>query len=175
MKIKDVISNENIDFQGAPLSYFLIGLLSAFENRFQAAADSAMKEISWKDKNINERITSIMKSILLENPGNIFCTEIDKPVRKKHEALIRLKAAGICGSDIGAFRGTNKLVSYPRVIGHELAGIIEEIDEDNPRGFKKGDRVIVDPYLYCGSCYPCSIGRTNCCTDLHVLGVVFRG
>jgi DNA-binding MarR family transcriptional regulator len=48
MKIKEVISNENIDFQGAPLSYFLIGLLSAFENRFQAAADSAMKEISWK-------------------------------------------------------------------------------------------------------------------------------
>ena len=48
MKIKDVISNENIDFQGAPLSYFLIGLLSAFENRFQAVADSAMKEISWK-------------------------------------------------------------------------------------------------------------------------------
>ncbi len=112
-----------------------------------------------------------MKSILLENPGNVFCTEIDKPVRKRHEALIRLKAAGICGSDIGAFRGTNKLVSYPRVIGHELAGIIEEIDEDNPGGFKKGDRVIVDPYLYCGYCYPCSIGRTNCCTDLHVLGV----
>ena len=48
MKIKDVISNENIDFQGEPLSYFLIGLLSAFENRFQAVADSAMKEISWK-------------------------------------------------------------------------------------------------------------------------------
>lgn len=112
-----------------------------------------------------------MKSIRLENPGNIFCTEADMPVRKRHEALIRLKAAGICGSDIGAFRGTNKLVSYPRVIGHELAGVIEEIDDDNPGGFKKGDRIIVDPYLYCGTCYPCSIGRTNCCTDLHVLGV----
>lgn len=112
-----------------------------------------------------------MQTIRLENPGNIFCTETEKPVRRRHEALIRLKAAGICGSDIGAFRGTNKLVSYPRVIGHELAGIIEEIDDDNPKGFKKGDRVIVDPYLYCGDCYPCRIGRTNCCTDLHVLGV----
>ena len=83
--------------------------------------------------------------------------------------------AGICGSDIGAFRGTNGLVSYPRVIGHELAGIIESIPEDNPKGFHVGDKVIIDPYLYCGDCYPCSIGRTNCCTDLKVLGVHIDG
>lgn len=48
MHIKEVIANENVDFTGIELSYFLIGLLSAFENRFQAVADSAMKEISWK-------------------------------------------------------------------------------------------------------------------------------
>ena len=91
------------------------------------------------------------------------------------EALIKIKTAGICGSDIGAFRGTNGLVSYPRIIGHELAGIIESIPDDNPKGLKVGDKVIVDPYLYCGHCYPCSIGRTNCCTDLHVLGVHVDG
>ena len=58
------------------------------------------------------------------------------------------------------------------MIGHELAGIIEAIDPaDNPLGLSAGDEVIVDPYLFCGKCYPCRKGRTNCCTDLKVLGV----
>ncbi|MCC8074925.1 MAG: zinc-binding alcohol dehydrogenase family protein [Clostridiales bacterium] len=116
-----------------------------------------------------------MKAIQFEKPWSVACVETEKPVPGPGQALIRVKAAGICGSDIGAFRGTNGLVSYPRVIGHELAGIIEAIPEDNPKGFQVGDRVIVDPYLYCGHCYPCSIGRTNCCTDLHVLGVHVDG
>lgn len=116
-----------------------------------------------------------MKAIKYEKLWDVACVDMEKPTRKKGEALIRIMTAGICGSDIGAFRGTNGLVSYPRIIGHELAGIIEEIDEDNPKGFQVGDCVIVDPYLYCGHCYPCSIGRTNCCTDLHVLGVHVDG
>lgn len=116
-----------------------------------------------------------MKAIKFEKPWDVACVEMEKPVPGPGEALIRIMTAGICGSDIGAFRGTNGLVSYPRVIGHELAGIIESIPEDNPKGLKVGDKVIVDPYLYCGHCYPCSIGRTNCCTDLHVLGVHVDG
>lgn len=116
-----------------------------------------------------------MKAIKIEKPWEISCIEQPKPVREKGQALLKIITAGICGSDIGAFRGTNGLVSYPRVIGHELAGIIEEIDADNPKGLKVGDRVVVDPYLYCGHCYPCSIGRTNCCTDLKVLGVHVDG
>ena len=116
-----------------------------------------------------------MKAIKLEEPRNIACVDIEKPTPAPGEALIRIITAGICGSHIVAFRGTNSLVSYPRVIGHELAGVIESIPEDNPKGLKVGDRVIVDPYLYCGNCYPCSIGRTNCCTDLKVLGVHVNG
>lgn len=116
-----------------------------------------------------------MKAIKLERPWKVSCVEQEKPVPKAGEALIRVHAAGICGSDIGAFRGTNGLVSYPRIIGHELAGTIEAIEPDNPQGFQVGDRVVVDPYLYCGKCYPCSIGRTNCCNDLHVLGVQVDG
>ena len=118
-----------------------------------------------------------MKAVKIEKPWEIACVEQNRPEKPgKGQALIRIMTAGVCGSDIGAFRGTNKLVSYPRVIGHELAGIIEAIDEeDNPKGFKVGDKVIVDPYVYCGHCYPCSIGRTNCCVDLHVLGVHIDG
>lgn len=96
------------------------------------------------------------------------------PERKKGEALIRVKAVGICGSDIGAYRGLNPLVTYPRIIGHEIAGEIVEIDE-NEKGLKAGDRVIADPYLFCGHCYPCSIHRTNCCENLRVLGVHVDG
>lgn len=116
-----------------------------------------------------------MKAIKLEHPGNVQCLEMEKPIPKPGEALIRIKTAGICGSDVGAYRGSNPLVSYPRIIGHELAGVIEDIPSDNPKGLKIGDKIIVDPYLYCGHCYPCSIGRTNCCTDLHVLGVHVDG
>lgn len=116
-----------------------------------------------------------MKAIKITEPWKVGCVELEQPVPAEGEALIRIKAAGICGSDIGAFRGTNGLVSYPRIIGHELAGEIVSIPENNKKGLKPGDRVVVDPYLYCGNCYPCSIGRTNCCNDLKVLGVHIDG
>ena len=111
----------------------------------------------------------------MEKPWNIEISDVQMPKPKEDEALLRVKSAGICGSDIGAFRGTNGLVSYPRIIGHEIAGEVISTPENNKNGIKPGDRVIVDPYLYCGHCYPCSIGRTNCCVDLKVLGVHVDG
>ena len=116
-----------------------------------------------------------MYAIKYDGPRKVQCVEIDKPQAGDNEALIKVRSAGICGSDIGAFRGTNGLVTYPRIIGHEVAGEILSIPEHNKKGLKAGDHVIVDPDLYCGSCYPCSIGRTNCCTDLKVLGVHAEG
>lgn len=116
-----------------------------------------------------------MYAIKYDKPWDVKCVEIGQPVARENEALIKVRSAGICGSDIGAFRGTNGLVTYPRIIGHEIAGEIISLPEHNPRHLKVGDHVIVDPYLYCGSCYPCSIGRTNCCTDLKVLGVHVEG
>ena len=116
-----------------------------------------------------------MKAVYMEKPWNIEISDVQMPKPKEGEALLRVKSAGICSSDIGAFRGTNGLVSYPRIIGHEIAGEVISIPENNKNGIKPGDRVIVDPYLYCGHCYPCSIGRTNCCVDLKVLGVHVDG
>ena len=115
-----------------------------------------------------------MKAVCMQEPGKIGLKDINLPVRQNNEALIRVRAAGICGSDIGAYRGTNNLVTYPRIIGHEIAGEIIDTGE-NSKGLKQGDRVIVDPYLYCGQCYPCSLKRTNCCEDLKVLGVHVDG
>lgn len=116
-----------------------------------------------------------MKAICLHAPRQAAVTERERPALRPGCALLRIQAAGICGSDIGAYRGTNPLVSYPRILGHELAGEILEIDSSNPQGLQVGDRVVVDPYLFCGRCYPCSLGRTNCCEELQVLGVHVDG
>ena len=75
-----------------------------------------------------------MKAVMIEKPWDIKVVEREVPQLKDGEALIKVKAAGICGSDIGAFRGTNNLVSYPRVIGHEIAGEIVALKGDNPKG-----------------------------------------
>ena len=115
-----------------------------------------------------------MKAVKLSNPWEVSCVELPMPEPKEGQALVKVKAVGICGSDISAFRGANSLVTYPRILGHEIAGEIVSIPE-NEKGLKVGDRVVVDPYLYCGHCYPCSIGRTNCCTSLNVLGVHVDG
>jgi len=115
-----------------------------------------------------------MKAVKIEKPYEIDVVDIDKKKPEDGEALLKIKSAGICGSDIGAFRGANQLVSYPRIIGHELAGEVISIPK-NKKGIEAGDKVIVDPYLYCGECYPCKIGRTNCCENLKVLGVQTDG
>lgn len=115
-----------------------------------------------------------MKAVYLKNPLEVSLVDVENTQTKEGYALIKVKAASICGSDVGAYRGTNVLVKYPRILGHEIAGEVVSIGE-NPKGIKVGERVILDPYIYCGKCYPCSIGRTNCCEELNVLGVHIDG
>ncbi len=113
-----------------------------------------------------------MKGIQVQGTGKASLTELPLPQRKEGYAIIKVMAASICGTDVSTFRGTNVNVSsYPIVIGHETAGIVEDVDENNQYGIQKGDHVVLDPYLYCGECYPCSQGKTNCCETLHCLGV----
>ncbi|WP_439291202.1 alcohol dehydrogenase catalytic domain-containing protein [Lonepinella koalarum] len=116
-----------------------------------------------------------VKSICLEQPNKVGITQSPCPIKKNTDVLIKVEAMGICGSDIGAYRGTNPLVTYPRILGHEIVGMILESGIGMPDNIKVGDRVIIDPYVYCGHCYPCSIGRTNCCESLNVLGVHIDG
>lgn len=115
-----------------------------------------------------------MKSVYLIAPKQVTVMDIPAPTSvRDDEVMVQIHAASICGSDIGAFRGTNALVSYPRVLGHELAG--EIIAAGAASGFQTGERVALEPYINCGHCYPCSIGRTNCCENLKVLGVQTDG
>lgn len=115
-----------------------------------------------------------MNAIYLQSPGEIKVQQVPKIARKDNDVLIKVHSLGICGSDIGAYLGTNPLVSYPRIIGHEVAGEVMEISE-NETELAVGDRVVLEPYIYCGKCYPCRNERTNCCENLTVLGVHIDG
>lgn len=115
-----------------------------------------------------------MKAICLEKPGEIYVKEMNIPKRGKNEVLIKVHSLGICGSDIGAYMGSNPLVSYPRIIGHEVTGEVVEIPDDE-KELSVGDHVVLEPYVYCGKCYPCLNKRTNCCENLTVLGVHIDG
>ncbi|WP_245501347.1 Zn-dependent oxidoreductase [Lichenibacterium minor] len=86
------------------------------------------------------------------------------------EVVVRVLRGGICGSDIHILHGSNPFARYPRVIGHEFAGVIEAIGS-GVHGLIKGQRVVVDPVVACGHCYPCRIGRPNVCGHLEVFGV----
>jgi len=111
-----------------------------------------------------------MVAVKLEKPNSISIKELPLPVSRPGYAIVKVRSVSICGSDVGAYRGHNVLVTYPRILGHEVAGEIQEIGP-NAKNLKKGDHVILDPYVYCGKCYPCSIGRPNCCEKLEVIGV----
>jgi 2-desacetyl-2-hydroxyethyl bacteriochlorophyllide A dehydrogenase len=91
------------------------------------------------------------------------------PVAGPGEVLIRVKRVGVCGTDLHIFTGNQPYLAYPRVMGHELAGIVESAPA-NAR-VKAGDQVYVMPYLSCGKCIACRAGKTNCCTNIQVLGV----
>jgi len=115
-----------------------------------------------------------VKYIVCSEPGTFLLEEKNSPVRKEGEALLRITKIGICGTDLHAYQGDQSFFTYPRILGHELAAEILEID-DNQQGMKSGDSVIIMPYLSCGKCIACRNGKTNCCTDIAVLGVHIDG
>jgi threonine dehydrogenase-like Zn-dependent dehydrogenase len=86
------------------------------------------------------------------------------------EVLLRVAWIGLCGSDLATWRGGNALAAYPRVPGHEVSGIVEELGP-GVRGWRIGDEALVVPYTACGSCSACRAGRSNCCRSNQTLGV----
>jgi 2-desacetyl-2-hydroxyethyl bacteriochlorophyllide A dehydrogenase len=84
---------------------------------------------------------------------------------------VRVNFLGFCGSDLNTFRGFNPLVSYPRVPGHELAGVIDAVGPDVGAEFAPGAQVLVVPYTNCGACSSCRKGRPNACRNNQTLGV----
>jgi threonine dehydrogenase-like Zn-dependent dehydrogenase len=99
----------------------------------------------------------------------------DPGVPGSGEVVVRPEAVGLCGSDFHYFLGHIGSVAdselYPRVQGHEAAGIVEELGPDPPAHLRAGQRVAIWPLVSCGRCYPCRIGRRNVCANISLIGV----
>ncbi|WP_161890456.1 zinc-binding alcohol dehydrogenase family protein [Pontibacter russatus] len=114
-----------------------------------------------------------MKTLVCTTPGKLDYAEGEKPELAKGRAIIRMKRIGICGTDLHAFEGTQPYFSYPRILGHELAG--ELVDFDDAPGFQAGEAVTFVPYFSCGHCIACRTGKPNCCASIQVCGVHIDG
>lgn len=114
-----------------------------------------------------------MKTLVCTAPGTLEYRQEEKPLVTKDNAIIKIKRIGICGTDLHAFEGTQPFFSYPRILGHELAG--ELIDADNAPGFTIGEAVTFIPYFNCGKCIACRSSKPNCCVYLQVCGVHING
>lgn len=110
-----------------------------------------------------------MRSVVCTKPGRLELADRPRPETTPGLVPVDIAMVGICGTDLHIFEGTHPFLAYPRVMGHELSGIVGAESESSL--FPPGTRVVVNPYLACGTCVPCRKGRPNCCARLSVLGV----
>jgi len=116
-----------------------------------------------------------MKQIVLEGPGKFIEREASVPkLSSSSQAIVRIRKVGVCGSDFHAFTGQHPIYTYPRVLGHELAGEVVEVG-NNESGIKAGDLCAIEPYISCGKCRACRTGHTNCCEKIEVIGIHVDG
>jgi 2-desacetyl-2-hydroxyethyl bacteriochlorophyllide A dehydrogenase len=107
-----------------------------------------------------------MKAMVLTAPGELVQDEVAQPACDSGQVLVRVTHSGICGTDYKIFNGSIP-VRYPRIMGHEMVG---EVVEPGNSTLNPGDRVIIDPELYCGRCFHCRIGQTHLCPKGILLG-----
>jgi threonine dehydrogenase-like Zn-dependent dehydrogenase len=108
-----------------------------------------------------------MKALSLLGPGNAQITDIPQPNPAPGDLLLKVEMVGLCGSDLNSFRGRNPLVTYPRVLGHEIAATVLQGNDS----IAVGTRVTVSPYTSCGVCPSCRRGRENACRNNQTFGV----
>lgn len=111
-----------------------------------------------------------MKALVLTAPSSLELQDFPTPTPADDEVLIRIRACGICGSDIHGWDGSSGRRNPPLIMGHEAAGEIAATGRSASR-FKPGDRVTFDSTIYCGECDDCRAGRINLCAHRRVVGV----
>lgn len=116
-----------------------------------------------------------MKAAFTLEPRHMEVREVARPEPGPDEALVRIEAVGLCGSDLHFYLGDNPYCTFPQTQGHELAGTVVGFGGAYAGPLKVGDRVAVEPLRPCGACYPCRHGHPNCCIRLNVLGVHVPG
>lgn len=107
-------------------------------------------------------------------PRDIHLDERNRPEPGPGEALVEVRAAGVCAGDLYIYLGSNPYVTYPRIGGHEIAGFVSRLGPGTA-GPAPGTEVVVEPFIGCGHCYPCRIGKSNCCANLQIIGVHREG
>ncbi len=107
-----------------------------------------------------------MKAMVLRGPHDLALAEVDRPIPGRGQVLVRVTHSGICGTDLHIYEGAIP-VRHPLIMGHEMIG--EVVDGDDAQ-FQPGDRVIIDPAVYCGACFNCRAGQTNLCPNGVLLG-----
>jgi len=115
-----------------------------------------------------------VKAIVYEGGGKLAVKDVPEPQAGLKDVLIKVRAAGICGSDLEMARGNRPDVTPPRIPGHEVAGEVAEVGSEVARSWA-ADRVVVEPILSCGRCRNCRVGRYNVCKELRFLGVHVDG
>ena len=108
-----------------------------------------------------------MKALSLLGEGRVEITDIAEPTLNKGDLLLKVEMVGLCGSDLNSFRGRNPLITYPRVLGHEIAATVLEGNAT----VVAGTHVTVSPYTGCGKCPSCRRGRENACRYNETFGV----
>lgn len=111
-----------------------------------------------------------MKALVLEEYNHLVYKDVPDPQIGPQEVLVRVRACGICGSDIHGMDGSTGRRIPPVIMGHEASGVIAEVGAD-VTGWRTGDRVTFDSTIYCGTCYFCQRGWINLCDNRRVLGV----
>ena len=115
-----------------------------------------------------------MRAVIINAPKSIETGTWDKPTPAKGEVLVSVGAAGICAGDMYFFQGKNPYAAYPQICGHEIAGTVVGLGE-GVDSIAVGTRVVVEPFIGCGKCYPCRVGKSNCCANLRIIGVHIPG
>lgn len=120
-----------------------------------------------------------MRAVVVEVPGRVAVVDVPEPVPRAGEVIVEVRAAGICGTDLHIVAGEFPPAPYPLVPGHEFAGEVVALGPDVPEpsqgGVAVGDRVAVDPSLFCGRCRFCRSGRGNLCEHWGATGDTVDG
>ena len=111
---------------------------------------------------------------VMTNPGEIIFREVPVPEVKENQVLVKIMNIGVCGSDIHVYHGKHPFTKYPVTQGHEVSGEITELGK-NVTEFHVGQKVTIEPQVYCGHCYPCRHGKYNLCENLKVMGFQTTG
>ena len=111
-----------------------------------------------------------MKQMRITAPFVFQAEEAPVPEISAHEVLLKIDCIGVCGSDMMIYHGKHKFMTFPVILGHEAAATVEKTGAQ-VAGFAAGDKVAIQPQVFCGECFPCESGRFNVCEKLSVMGV----